>query len=362
MVIRRWGPRGISVGVFLAAICVIGPLAVLAYAEFNGDCVARGTGACATPGAACTVAGVAGVCTDVRYRGIAMCICNPNDESLRGQEVESDAQGTGAIPVAPSQMTFTLGPTANPALVEGSITFMEFGGALEVVHNATYSGTVTVQSTPTANPNFDEIELIAGTVTSPSVILPNGQPTGTNTWTFTGPGSTTGTLDRTTGEYTLFGRGTVINDLFPINRPIITDAKYFGTVNMANGQAFVDSTTLDLMPAASVPSLQTWSLILLVLSLLAIGMRVVRRAGPSVVLAATNADLTYPSSAAASTFVPGLYFKTLLLILVFCALGLFGMVQVLGRLSATDIVGTLLAAGVAAYVVQLYLLTRSNRA
>lgn len=243
------------------------------YAELVGTCdQGAGGGRCTDPEAACRLGNGDednGECVTQRNnRGIRICVCAQTEGAT--QETETKAVGTGSIPAAPATMTFAMS-----ARTAGSITVLSTPDCVVTVGVDSFSGTVTLASTATGDPNVDDIAITGGVLTAGSVILPGGTSTGANTVTFDGSGPSTGTLDRTTGDFSVSAPSKLTNLLYPLGSPIASAGQYFGTVNMATGVATVDSITFDTLPSepsivcpVPVPTFSDWGPVLSVLLLM----------------------------------------------------------------------------------------------
>ncbi|MBN1845705.1 MAG: hypothetical protein JW810_08490 [Sedimentisphaerales bacterium] len=254
----RFRARGIC-RIRPAAVRIALPLLYLALvatapagAKVNGDCaVNSSTGFCQFKDKECkiTVDGVSkdGKCKSHTVATIGgVCVCTPNDGS-KVQETKANAapsSGPGPVPPAPATIEFIIAPPPG----EGTIALVpEFlGGGMVFVPD--FAGAVSMQILPGGSPDLDVVQIIGGMADAGPVMLPNGQSTGFNHFEFAGPGILEGTLDRTTGAFFFTATGVLTNELFPPSRPIETVGQYFGLVDMATGEAQVDTTTFDLMP------------------------------------------------------------------------------------------------------------------
>ena len=223
------------------------PIQVLANA--SGTCVEGSNGDCAMENADCTIVlkgrNIAGKCTTEKATA-HYCFC-----AVDGKQEESDvnASANGPIPTAPARITFALTPHGP------GVASLPLGLGGNAVNYSSFSGSVTMQSQPTGDPNVDRIYIVNGTITQNSLTLPNGQATGIITFTFVPQISVSGTLNRGTGQFSFSADGRITSNLFGSSAPILTQGDYFGTVNMATGVATVDTRTFDTYPNSVVPAL-----------------------------------------------------------------------------------------------------------
>lgn len=253
---------------FCAAFVSWGP-AVNADLRDNvrGDCEIQAPGSCKHQGWACTITvkgdAKAGKCRSQNVMTLgAICVCEPDD----GTSVEGTVgttQSAGAIPLAPATVTFVV--LAGDA---DSVALPPDGLGEGMVEFLTGSGSITLQSSPTGDPNVDNVQVISGMFQAPSLQLPFGEWTGPNTFEMLPAGGPQGTLNRLTGEFTFWADGQVTNDLYPPSNPIPTVGEYFGTVNMATGKASFNTRTFDYAPPRIIPTVSQWGLIVLTLLLL----------------------------------------------------------------------------------------------
>ncbi len=102
-----------------------------------------------------------------------------------------------------------------------------------------------------------------------------------------------------------------------------------------------------------IPTLSQWGLIILALLLLSLGMVFVPRSHTALLFVVVlNTDVKL------SLFNRSLYFKALGIVLLFAVTGLVVVYWNFGTLSKADLFGTLVSAGIVAYMVQMWMIMR----
>lgn len=224
-----------------------------AQAELKGDCTLLapnfgnpGLG-CANQGAACTINGAAGKCTNMRrpISSLIYCVCSPDGTKVP-EEVEAKAVARAALPKACGfTAIFDIDESA-PHIVD--IAFPR-GMGKKVVRLEAFSGSFTVKTIPLADdPTQCQIAIDSGEFVAPSFDLPDGRSSGLNIYTFASDNSASGTVDLSTGKYNLAANGRISNGLYS---ELPTLGTYRGTVDFDAGTITIDTTTLDELNRAT---------------------------------------------------------------------------------------------------------------
>ncbi len=253
MTTRWWRSHKIGITLGMTAFLLLSP-GPRAEAELGGDCKLKapqfgnpGLG-CDGPGAACTINGKAGKCTNMKrpISSLIYCVCSPDGTAVP-EEVEAKAVAHKGLAAECGTSTELTIDERSPHIVD--IAFPRSMGG-KVVRLESFSGTFTVSTSPSdEDPSQCQITVESGLFTAPSFRLPDGRVTGVNTYTFDADSASSGTLDLTTGKYTAMAQGRISNDLYA-NLP--TQGTYRGTVDFEAGTITIDTTTLDNL-AEAVP-------------------------------------------------------------------------------------------------------------
>lgn len=222
-------------------------------AELKGDCTLRapqfgnpGLG-CANEGAACTINGAAGKCTNMKraISSLIYCVCSPDGTKVP-EEVEAKAVARTALPKECGfTATFDIDESA-PHIVD--IAFPR-GMGKKVVRLEAFSGSFSVTTVPLADDASQcQITIEAGEFVAPSFLLPDGRNSGLNIYSFASDNGSTGTVDLSTGKYNASANGRISNGLYS-NLPTI--GTYRGTVDFDAGTITIDTTTLDQLGQAT---------------------------------------------------------------------------------------------------------------
>jgi hypothetical protein len=254
--------RWLNSGASWIRVAILALSVTPALCDVGGNCSFQQASHCNNEGAACTIDGKAGKCTTQHTQVADWCFCAVNGKQL--DETKSTGTSSGqAIPLAPATVIFSLSPSATGI---ASLPKELGGGAIEY---SSYAGSVTMKSQPTGNSSVDDIYIQSGTIVQSSLTIPPGIPTGPNTFTFVPQSVPSGTLNRTTGAFSFTANGTIKNNLMPSDgSAILTEGRYFGTLNMATGVATIDTITFDTYQSLSIPTISWWGQVGLIVAVI----------------------------------------------------------------------------------------------